>query len=93
MSTLDFHIAVCLDMPMEDTNEQHTWAPYVILTVVALIGVAFIVWISLGVEHRRELNYGFQGACTVLHGEVHDDLCVKDGEVVLTKADYKKEAK
>lgn len=59
--------------------------PYIIIAVliVAVFTAAGIKGSQNDAERERQNK--FTGACDYLGGKVHDDLCVKDGRVVLTR--------
>lgn len=58
----------------------------VVAVVCAAIAGVFafsILWLAEDKEKRER----FEGACLYLKGEVKDDVCVRDGEVILTRND------
>lgn len=57
--------------------------------VVLLFGFAWFLGTSHNNSVRREQQ--FAGACKVLNGEVHGDLCIKDDKVVLDRSEFDKE--
>lgn len=56
--------------------------------VYAIILVVVIAALAIAGNHasnNRESRLKFEGACSYIGGTVHDDLCIKDGKVVLTR--------
>lgn len=75
-----------------------TWAiaPTVMRALKAVALLALVGLLSWGVwafvQHQADVRaHGdrFQGACEVMGGQVHDDLCIRDDRVVLRESQVK----
>lgn len=59
---------------------------YVIVGALLIGALVFAGIMGSKADAERERQGKFTGACDYLGGKVHDDLCVKDGRVVLTRS-------
>lgn len=62
----------------------------VIVGLLIVSAVAAYAVVMSRVIEQGDMRMRFEGACAVREGAVHDDLCVKDGRVVLTKDDLER---
>lgn len=71
--------------------KRNEWTVGIIFAVIAVALLVGALWISSVEQSKRNRAAEFAGACKVLNGEVHDDLCIKGDAVVLDRAEFDKE--
>ena len=54
----------------------------IVAVVAGITGYAFLV---VSIHDKADRDERFAGACQIMGGNVHDDVCIKDGEVVLKR--------
>lgn len=87
---LTFDNASCNDPDMKWIKNNP--GPFVLAIAWALFAVLFM-WVIVTLGQAKDERIAFDGACSVLGGTVHSDLCIKDGKVILTKKHFEEVSK
>lgn len=67
------------------------WASTLAVSIVMVLAFFVVVWWVSTADREDTRKAEFAGACKVLEGSVHGDLCIKDDTVVLDREEFDSE--